>query len=88
MTVEESTSVTLGSDAKARLKSFVARIERLEQEKADIADSIKEVYGEAKSEGFDVKVVRQVIALRKRAREDREHEEAMLDLYLDALGDN
>ena len=69
-----------------RLKSFVDRIERLEEEKAGIAADIKEVYGEAKGTGFDVKVLRQVIRLRKQDVEDRREQEELLDLYQRALG--
>jgi uncharacterized protein (UPF0335 family) len=72
--------------AKGQLRSLVERIERLEEEKKTIAGDIKEVYGEAKSQGFDTKILRKVVALRKRDRHEREEEEAMLDLYLGALG--
>jgi uncharacterized protein (UPF0335 family) len=64
----------------------VERIERLEEEKKAIAGDIKEVYGEAKANGFDTKILRKVIGVRKRDRHEREEEEAMLDLYLSALG--
>jgi uncharacterized protein (UPF0335 family) len=74
------------SFAKGQLRSLVERIERLEEEKKTIAGDIKEVYGEAKSHGFDTKILRKVVALRKRDRHEREEEEAMLDLYLGALG--
>ncbi len=69
------------------LKSIVARIERLEEEKRSIADDIKEVYGEAKSNGYDVKVLRKVIAIRARDLNERKEEEAILDLYLQAVGE-
>jgi uncharacterized protein (UPF0335 family) len=72
--------------AKGQLRSLVERIERLEEEKKTIAGDIKEVYGEAKSQGFDTKILRRVVALRKRDCHEREEEEAMLDLYLGALG--
>jgi uncharacterized protein (UPF0335 family) len=74
------------SFAKGQLRGLVERIERLEEEKKTIAGDIKEVYGEAKSHGFDTKILRKVVALRKRDRHEREEEEAMLDLYLGALG--
>jgi uncharacterized protein (UPF0335 family) len=74
------------SFAKGQLKSLVERIERLEEEKKALAGDIKEVYGEAKAHGFDTKILRKVISLRKRDRHEREEEEAMLDLYLGALG--
>ena len=80
-------NVTAGSDAtKARLKSYVERVERLEDNKAAIAEDIKEVFKEAKSEGFDVKVMRKVIALRKMDAEDRLMQEELLDIYKHALG--
>ena len=69
-----------------QLKSIVQRIERLEEEKKTIADDIKEVYGEAKANGYDVKVLRKVIAIRKRDANERAEEEAILDLYLQAVG--
>ena len=66
------------SFAKGQLKSLVERIERLEEEKKALAGDIKEVYGEAKAHGFDTKILRKVISLRKRDRHEREEEEAML----------
>jgi uncharacterized protein (UPF0335 family) len=72
--------------AREQLKSIVERIERLEEEKQALADDIKEVYAEAKANGFDTKVLRKVIAIRKKDRHEREEEEAILDLYLNALG--
>ena len=74
------------SFAKGQLRSLVERIERLEDEKKSIAGDIKEVYAEAKANGFDVKVLRKVIGLRRRDRQELAEEEAMLDLYLGALG--
>lgn len=71
-----------------QLKSIVERIERLEEEKKTIADDIKEVYGEAKANGYDVKVLRKVIAIRKRDANERAEEEAILDLYLQAVGES
>jgi uncharacterized protein (UPF0335 family) len=71
-----------------QLKSIVQRIERLEEEKKTIADDIKEVYGEAKANGYDVKVLRKVIAIRKRDANERKEEEAILDLYLQAVGES
>jgi uncharacterized protein (UPF0335 family) len=72
--------------AKEHLKSFIERIERLEEEKKALADDIREVYAEAKGSGFDTKIMRQVIKLRKMESADRQEQEAMLDLYLGALG--
>jgi len=72
--------------AADQLRAFIERIERLEEEKKTIADDIKDVYAEAKGNGFDVAILRKVIALRKKADHQREEEEAILDLYLQALG--
>lgn len=69
-----------------QLRSFVERIERLEEEKKTIADDIKDVYAEAKGNGFDTKVLRRVISLRKQDQNERQEQEAILDLYLQALG--
>ncbi|MFO6465356.1 DUF2312 domain-containing protein [uncultured Jannaschia sp.] len=68
------------------LRQFIERIERLEQEKKDIAEQSKEVYAEAKGRGYDTKVMRKVIALRKREPDDIAEEEAVLDMYKEALG--
>ena len=68
------------------LKAFVERIERLEEEKASIAGDVKEVYAEAKAQGFDTKILRKVVALRKRDAAERREEEEIMDLYLQALG--
>lgn len=72
--------------AGQRIKSFVERIERLEQEKADLAEDIKEIYAEVKAVGFDVKILRKIIALRKMDPEKRSEEQAILELYMTALG--
>ncbi len=72
--------------AQGQLKSIVERIERLEEEKKTIVGDIKEVYAEAKGNGFDTKILRKVISIRKKDRNEREEEEAMLDVYLAALG--
>ncbi len=74
------------SVAADQLKSFIERIERLEEEKAGIAGDIKEIYAEAKGNGFDTKVLRKIIALRKRDYAERKEEEAILELYMQALG--
>ena len=71
-----------------QLKSIVERIERLEEEKKTIADDIKEVYAEAKGNGYDVKILRKVVAIRKRDANERAEEEAILDLYLQAVGES
>ncbi len=72
--------------AADQLRTIVERIERLEDEKKDVAEQIKEVYAEAKANGFDTKTLRKVVSLRKKSQDERSEEEAMLDLYLSALG--
>jgi uncharacterized protein (UPF0335 family) len=74
------------SFAQGQLKSLVERIERLEEEKKTIAGDIKEVYAEAKANGFDTKILRKVISIRKKDVNERQEEEAILDLYMSALG--
>ncbi len=69
-----------------QLRLFIERIERLEEEKQAIADDIRLVYGEAKSEGFDPKIMRMVVRLRKMDKDDRDEQEALLDTYKAALG--
>ena len=68
------------------LRAFIERYERLEAEKKDVADQQKEVMAEAKSRGYDTKVIRKVIALRKREPDDLAEEEAILEIYKEALG--
>lgn len=77
----------VGGVSGDRLRSFIERIERLEEEKKVIAEDIKEVYGEAKSIGFDPKIIRKVIKLRKMDKEARLEEDQLTDLYLVAIGD-
>jgi uncharacterized protein (UPF0335 family) len=72
--------------AKDQLLSVIERIERLEEEKKGIADDIKEVYAEAKANGYDTKVLRKVVSIRKQDAAEREEQDAILDLYLTALG--
>ena len=72
--------------ARDQLRAFVERIERLEEEKKTVAEDIKEIYGEAKAMGFDTKVLRKVIAIRKLDQNERLEQEAVLDTYLHALG--
>ncbi len=74
------------SVAADQLKSFIERIERLEEEQAGIAGDIKEVYSEAKGNGFDTKVIRKIISIRKKDYAERQEEEAILELYMQALG--
>ncbi len=75
-----------GGIAAKRLRSFIERVERLEEEKAALAADIREVYAEAKGDGFDVKTMRQIVRLRKLDSSDRAEQEALLDLYKTALG--
>ncbi|MHB8529345.1 MAG: DUF2312 domain-containing protein [Caulobacteraceae bacterium] len=71
---------------EGKLKSFIERIERLEEDKAAVAADLKEVYAEAKSEGYEVKIMRRVVRLRKQDSAKRSEEEALLDLYISAIG--
>ncbi|MCQ8185208.1 DUF2312 domain-containing protein [Parvularcula maris] len=73
--------------AGERLRLFLERVERLEEEKKEIADQVKEVYAEAKGEGYDTKVMRQIVRLRKMDSADRQEQEALLELYLSAIGE-
>ena len=74
------------SVAREQLRSIVERIERLEEEKKAIADDIRDVFAEAKGNGFDVKTLREIIKLRKLEAAERQEMDAMIDLYLSALG--
>lgn len=79
-------SVEVGGIAADRLRSFIDRIERLEEEKKALSGDVREVYAEAKGTGFDTKVMRQVLKLRKMEHDDRQEQEHLLDLYKRALG--
>ena len=81
-----SFDTTLNSTAQGKLKSLVERIERLEEDKAAVMNDLKEVYAEAKGNGFDTKVLRKVVRLRKQDTAKRQEEDALLDLYLSAIG--
>lgn len=81
-----SSKETIGGVAAEALQQYVDRIERLEEEKKALAEDIKQVYGEAKSTGFDVKVLRKVVSLRRVADHERKEQEEILDVYLRALG--
>ena len=72
--------------AKDHLKAFIERIERLEEEKKTISDDIRDVYAEAKGNGYDVKALRTVVRLRKQDKDERKEQEAILEVYLNALG--
>jgi uncharacterized protein (UPF0335 family) len=76
----------LQESSQNHLRQFVEQIERLEEEKAALAGDIRDKYAEAKAVGFDVKVLRQVIRLRKKSKTDRQEEEAVLETYMHALG--
>ena len=76
----------VGGISGERLRTFIERIERLEEEKKALSDDIREVYSEAKGTGFDVKVLRQIVALRKMDASDRSEMEEVLDVYKRALG--
>jgi uncharacterized protein (UPF0335 family) len=76
----------VGGIAAEQLRSFVERIERLEDEKKALADDIRDVFAQAKGSGFDLKVLRQVIRLRKLNNADRQEQETLLDIYKRALG--
>ena len=76
----------VGGIAGDRLKSFIERIERLEEEKRALAEDVKEIYSEAKGAGFDVKIIRQIVRIRKMDEDDRDEQEALLDTYLRAIG--
>ena len=76
----------VGNIAADQLRSYIERIERLEEEKATLASDIKDVFAEAKGNGFEIKAMRQVLKLRKMDAADRDEQEHMLDLYLVALG--
>ena len=72
--------------AKDQLKALVERVERLEEEKGALTSDIKEVYAEAKGHGFDTKIIRDVVRMRKKSEAEREERAALIDLYLSALG--
>jgi uncharacterized protein (UPF0335 family) len=75
-----------GAVSDDRLRLFIERVERLEEEKKGIADDIRDVYSEAKSTGYDAKIMRQIVRLRKMSSQDRQEMEAILDTYKAALG--
>ena len=75
-----------GGVAGERLKSFIERVERLEEEKKALADDIRDVYSEAKANGFEVRVMRQIVKIRKMDKDDLDEQEALLETYMRALG--
>ena len=74
------------SIAAGELKAYIERIERLEEEKAALAGDLRDVYTEAKANGFDTKIMRKIVSLRKKDHAERKEEEALMELYLEALG--
>jgi len=72
--------------AARELKGYIERIDRLEEEKAALSADVREVYAEARGKGFDTKIMRQVVRIRRLDPKDRQEQRAVLDLYLDALG--
>lgn len=76
-----------GGFAAGHLRSFIERIERLEEEKRALSEDLKQVYSEAKAHGFDPKIMRQVVRIRKMDSSDRQEQEAVLQVYLEALGE-
>ncbi len=82
----EPAATTLHASAKDHLRAFVERIERLEEEKAALAEDIREVYAEAKSSGYDTKALRELVRLRKLAEHERQEREGLLAAYMHALG--
>jgi uncharacterized protein (UPF0335 family) len=83
----DSSPGVLNSAAQGRLRTVIERLERLEEDKAAIMADMKEVFAEAKGEGYDVKILRKVIRIRKQDKAKRQEEDAILDLYLSALGE-
>jgi uncharacterized protein (UPF0335 family) len=75
-----------GNVSADQLRLFIERIERLEEEKKGMSDDIRDVYSEAKSQGYDSKIMRQIVRLRKMTKDDRDNFEAVLDTYKSALG--
>ena len=79
-------STDVGGVSGARLKSFIERVERLEEEKKALGEDIKDFYGEAKASGFNVVILRKIVSLRKKNLEKRREEQELLDLYMSAIG--
>jgi uncharacterized protein (UPF0335 family) len=79
-------TTSLGSSGAKQLKAIVERIERLLEEMKALQDDVKDVYAEAKGNGFDTKIIRKIVSLRKKNAAERQEEEALLDLYMHALG--
>ncbi len=86
MSEDQVTVDILNATAQTRLKTIIERVERLEEEKAEVMAHIEDGFAEAEGEGFDVKVLRKVIRMRKQDKAKRQEEEALIDLYLSAIG--
>ena len=84
---DDSNIDVLNTTAQGQLKAIIERIERLEEDKAAVMSDLKEVFAEAKGNGFDVKILRKVIRIRKQDSAKRQEEDALLDLYLSAIGE-
>jgi uncharacterized protein (UPF0335 family) len=74
------------NETKNQLMSFIERIERMEEEKAAVATDIKEIYVEAKNNGFETKIIRKIVSLRRKSKEERQEEEALLETYMSSIG--
>jgi uncharacterized protein (UPF0335 family) len=77
---------TLQASAQAQLRQFIEQIERLEEDKKAIADDVRDKFAEVKGTGFDVKIVRQIIKMRKKSKSEREEEDSILEVYKHAMG--
>ncbi len=86
MADDASSIDSFNTTAQGKLKTLIERIERLEEDKAAVSADLKEVYAETKGEGFDVKIVRKVVRLRKQDAAKRQEEEALIELYISAIG--
>ena len=87
MMTDEQRADSMGDATREKLKQFIARIERLEAEKTELAADIREVYAEVKTFGFDTKVIRKVVSLRKQDAMERAEQEALLHMYMEVVGD-
>jgi len=74
------------NETKNQLMSYIERIERMEEEKAAVASDIKDIYTEAKSTGFEPKIIRKIVSLRRKSKEERQEEEALLETYMSSIG--
>ena len=86
MALAESVNDNVGGIAAAELRQFVERIERLEEEKKGLQDDIKDVFAEMKGRGYEPKIVKKILQLRKKDANERQEEESLLEVYMNALG--